>query len=208
MNSISIPVVSNTESRLRDAEAVRRTVEGDSEAFEYLYVTYKTRIYCACLRLSGNSSAAEDLLQETFLLAFRHIASFRGDCRFSTWLFRIATNVALMRLRRVKARIQEVSFEEFQENDRSTRHAGKLESELGRNDCTVERIQLEHAIGKLPPGYKAMFMLHDVDGFQHSEIAQKMGCTVSNTKSQLHKARVTLRRALSKNRTLSTTRNG
>lgn len=207
MNSISTPP-SNLEARLRDTEAVRRTVEGNPEAFEYLYLTYKTRIYFACLRLSGNHSAAEDLLQETFMLAFRHIASFRGDCRFSTWLFRIATNVALMRLRRVKARIQEVSFDELQENDRRARNAGKLVSELGRNDCTDERIQLEHAIGQLPPGYKAMFMLHDVDGYEHIEIAQMMGCSVGNTKSQVHKARAKLRRVLTKSRTLPSTRNG
>src|SRR3982751_1354696 len=179
MNPMSTLALSNIDARFRDAEAIRRTVEGDSEAFEYLYLTYKTGIYFACLRLSGDPSAAEDLLQETFMLAFRHITSFRGDCRFSTWLFRIATNAGLMKLRRVKARMQEVSFDELQENDRSTRHAGNLESELGRNDCTVERIQLEHAIGKLPPGYKAMFMLHDVNGYKHCEIAQMMGCTVS-----------------------------
>ena len=207
MNSISALVLSNVEAPFRDAEAIRRTVEGDSEAFEYLYVTYKTRVYFACLRMSGNHSSAEDLLQETFMLAFRHLASFRGDCRFSTWLFRIATNVALMKLRRIKARIQEVSFDELRENDRSTRHSGKLESELGRNDCTVERIQLEHAIGKLPQGYKTMFMLHDVDGYEHSEIAQMVGCSVGNTKSQVHKARAKLRRVLTKGRTLPTTRN-
>jgi RNA polymerase sigma-70 factor, ECF subfamily len=208
MNSISTLVLSDIKARFRDAEAIRRTVEGDSEAFEYLYLTYKTRIYLACLRLSGDPSAAEDLLQQTFMLAFRHIASFRGDCRFSTWLFRIATNAGLMKLRRVKARMQEVSFEELQADDRSTRHAGKLESELGRNDCTVERIQLEHAIGKLPPGYKAIFMLYDVCGYKHSEIAQMMGCTVSSTKSQLHKARAKLRRVLTNGRTRSATRDG
>ena len=207
MNSISTLALPNMDTRFRDAEAIRRTVEGDSEAFEYLYLTYKTRVYLACLRLSGNSSTAEDLLQETFMLAFRHIASFRGDCRFSTWLFRIATNAALMKLRRVKARIQEVSFDELQEDNCSTRHAGKLEARLGRNDRSDERIQLEHAIATLPPGYKAMFMLHDVDGYEHSEIARVMGCTVGTTKSQLHKARAKLRRVLSRGGR-STTRKG
>jgi RNA polymerase sigma-70 factor, ECF subfamily len=208
MNPISTLVLSNIEARFRDAEAIRRTVEGDSEAFKYLYLTYKTRVYFACLRLSGDPFEAEDLLQETFMLAFRHIASFRGDCRFSTWLFRIATNSALMKLRRLKPRIQEVSFDELQENDGSTRHTGKFESEAGRNDCTDERIQLEHAIRELRPGHKAMFMLHDVHGYKHSEIAEMMGCAVSNTKSQLHRARAKLRRVLTKGRTLSATRNG
>lgn len=196
MNSVSTFLSSSVEAPRSDTEAVRRTVEGDSDAFEHLYFTYKTRVYSVCVRIIGNPAAAEDLVQETFMLAFRHLASFRGECKFSTWLFRIATNTALMKLRRAKARIQEVSFNDLEQGHLDRRHVGKLESELGGNNCTCDRIRLEQAIAKLPPRYKTMVILHYVDGYEHSEIAQMMGCSVSSTKSRLHRARARLRRDL------------
>ena len=200
MNPVSTPPISDMNAHLRDAEAIRRAMKGDSEGFEYLYDTYKKRVYFGCLRMSGDRSTAEDLLQETFMSAFCHLASFRGDCKFSSWLFRIATNAALMKRRRAKTRILEVSLEAEESNRTEDGRRATNICVPSRDDGTLVRLQLERAIGRLPPGYKRMFILHDVEGYRHAEIARMVHCTVGNSKSQLFRARTRLRRDLASTR--------
>lgn len=138
----------------------------------------------------SNPAQAEDLAQEAFLQLFRKISTFRGESAFSTWLHRMTVNVVLMHLR--KKGLPVVSLEETIETDEETQ-----KKELGGEDVkltgSIDRLQLQRAIDRLPPGYKMVFVLHDVEGFEHNEIAEMVGCSIGNSKSQLHKARLKLR---------------
>lgn len=141
--------------------------------------------------MTGNTAEAEDLAQEAFLQLFRKIGTFRGESAFSTWLHRLAVNVVLMHLRRKG--LPEVSLEETTE---PTQEDGP-KREIGVRDPalvgSIDRVNLERAIERLPPGYRTIFVLHDMEGYEHNEIASMMGCSIGNSKSQLHKARMKLR---------------
>jgi len=181
---------------LRESEAIRLAQHGDAAAFEHLYRLHSRRVYCLCLRMVGGDVAqAEDLTQDAFLQLFRKIRSFRGDSAFSTWLHRLTVNAVLMRLRR-KSHIV-ASIEEFNEHDDES---NRQPWEPGERDLqlsgVIDRLNLQRAIGQLPSGSRAMFVLHDVEGYEHEEIARIRGCSVGNSKSQLHKARVRLRHIL------------
>ena len=181
-------LTSQSDSELLEAEAIRRAQSGDGAAFEFLYKRYSKRIYSLCLRMVKNPAEAEDLTQQAFLRLFQKIGTFRGDSAFSTWLHRVAVNVVLMHLRRKKP--VEVSID-VPEN------AGAAEMPPSRTFAStsasmrgaIERLNIMRAIRKLPAGYKQMFLLHDVIGFKHIEIAELLGCTMGSSKSQLHKAR-------------------
>jgi RNA polymerase sigma-70 factor (ECF subfamily) len=181
------------QAKALEAEAIERAKQGDEAAFETLYNLHKRRVYSLCLRMVSNPAQAEDLAQEAFLQLFRKIATFRGESAFSTWLHRMTVNVVLMNLRRKGLPL--VSLEETLETDEETPR-----KELGAPDLkltgSIDRLQLQRAIEKLPPGYKTVFVLHDVEGFEHNEIAEMVGCSIGNSKSQLHKARLKLRDAL------------
>jgi RNA polymerase sigma-70 factor, ECF subfamily len=185
-------------SGLSEAEAIERAKQGDAEAFEGLYVLHKRRVYSLCLRMTGNTAEAEDLTQEAFLQLYRKIASFRGESAFSTWLHRLAVNVVLMRLR--KKGLPQVSLEETLEPQQE----GGPRKDIGTRDNvlagSIDRISLERAIEGLPPGYRLVFVLHDVEGYEHNEIAEMLGCSIGNSKSQLHKARMKLRDLLNTSR--------
>ncbi|MHB8502489.1 MAG: RNA polymerase sigma factor [Candidatus Acidiferrales bacterium] len=178
-----------------EAEYIRLAQAGDAPAFEHLYQLHSRRVYALCLRMVGNPSDAEDLMQEAFLQLFRKIGTFRGESAFSTWLHRMTVNVVLMRLR--KKSLPASSLEEATEPDEET---GGPRKDIGAPDLrlsgAVDRVNLERSIEKLPPGYRTVFVLHDVQGFEHNEIAGIMGCSVGNSKSQLHKARTRLRELL------------
>jgi RNA polymerase sigma-70 factor, ECF subfamily len=182
---------------LSEAEAIERAKQGDAAAFEALYDLHRRRVYSLCLRMTANTAAAEDLTQEAFLQLFRKIGTFRGESAFSTWLHRMAVNVVLMQLR--KKSLPVVSLEETMEaqEDAPRKEPGAEDANLaGSND----RLQLREAIGSLPPGYRMIFVLHDVEGYEHNEIAQMVGCSIGNSKSQLHKARMKLRELLKTSR--------
>ncbi len=185
------------DDRLSEAEAIERAKGGDAEAFEVLYNLHKRRVYSLCLRMTANTAQAEDLTQEAFLQLFRKIATFRGESAFSTWLHRMAVNVVLMQLRRKGLPL--VSLEETIETEEETPR-----KELGAQDPvlagSINRLQLQRAIDELPPGYRKIFVLHDVEGYEHNEIAGMVGCSIGNSKSQLHKARLKLREYLKTNR--------
>jgi RNA polymerase sigma-70 factor (ECF subfamily) len=180
---------------LTEADAIRLAQKGDATAFERLYRLHNRRVYSLCLRMVGNPSAAEDLAQEAFLQLFRKIQTFRGESAFSTWLHRLTVNVVLMRLRRKN--VTETSLDELAEQDEDS---GSPPREVGTPDLqlsgSVDRVNLERAVGQLPPGYRAVFLLHDVEGYEHNEIADMLGCSIGNSKSQLHKARTRLRELL------------
>ena len=175
-----------------EAEAIRLAQGGDAAAFEFLYHLHSRRVYALCLRMVNNPSDAEDLTQEAFLQLFRKIGTFRGESAFSTWLHRMTVNVVLMRLR--KKSLPVTSLEETTDPDDET---GGPRKDIGAPDLrlsgAVDRVNLERSVEKLPPGYRTVFVLHDIQGYEHNEIADIMGCSVGNSKSQLHKARTRLR---------------
>jgi RNA polymerase sigma-70 factor, ECF subfamily len=180
---------------LTEAEAIRLAQAGNAAAFEFLYQLHGRRVYALCLRMVGNPADAEDLMQEAFLQLFRKIGTFRGESAFSTWLHRMTVNVVLMRLR--KKSLPTDSLEETLEPDAES---SAPKRDVGAPDLrltgAVDRVNLERCIEKLPPGYRTVFVLHDVQGYEHNEIADIMGCSVGNSKSQLHKARTRLRELL------------
>ncbi|MGD0789272.1 MAG: sigma-70 family RNA polymerase sigma factor [Terracidiphilus sp.] len=175
-------------------DALARAQSGDHQAFAQLYSLHKRRIYSLCMRMVGNVAEAEDLTQETFLQLHRKIGSFRGDAAFSTWLHRLAINVVLMHLR--KKGLTLISLDEAMEPAQEER-AGRS---FGASDLSlsgaIDRMALEHAIDALPAGYRLIFVLHDIEGYEHNEIASMLDCSIGNSKSQLHKARLKLRDAL------------
>jgi len=177
------------------SEAIRLAQEGDSDAFRRIYALHSPQVYRLCLRMAGNPAEAEDLTQEAFLQLFRKIHTFRGESRFSTWLHRLAVNVVLMRRR--KKRHPEVSLDlpnEFGEED--SRPRKELAGPDLRLSGVIDHVNLSRAIEQLPHGYKEMFILHDVQGYENKEIAGILGCSVGNCKSQLFKARLKLRQLL------------
>jgi RNA polymerase sigma-70 factor (ECF subfamily) len=177
-----------------EADALARAQAGDHQAFAHLYSLHKRRIYSLCLRMVGNIAEAEDLTQEAFLQLHRKIATFRGDSAFSTWLHRLAINVVLMQLR--KKGLSLVSLDEAEDpsmDERPGRSFGTADLTLSG---TIDRLALQRAIDQLPAGYRLIFVLHDVEGYEHNEIADLLECSIGNSKSQLHKARLKLRDAL------------
>jgi RNA polymerase sigma-70 factor, ECF subfamily len=181
-----------------EVQALSRAVAGDPQAFEYLYRQHKRRIYALCLRLIRDPGLAEDFTQDTFLQGFRHIGSFRGASKFSTWLSRIAMNIVFVNMRQTKAR-PEISINSFEDDPQEDLSASrKLEWFPGLTSNSVDWIHLERAIATLPPDYKRMFILHHVEGYPSKEIAKMFGFTVSNIKTQLHRARTRLRKQLLK----------
>ncbi|HXU14445.1 MAG TPA: sigma-70 family RNA polymerase sigma factor [Terriglobales bacterium] len=181
-------------AKLTESEAIERAKQGDEGAFKVLYDLHKRRVYSLCLRMTQNTASAEDLTQEAFLQLFRKIATFRGESAFSTWLHRMAVNVVLMQLR--KKNLPIVPIDETTEGDED----GTVKKEPGAPDDrltgAIDRLRLQRAVDELPPGYRTIFVLHDVEGYEHNEIAEMVGCSIGNSKSQLHKARLKLRELL------------
>lgn len=175
-------------------DVLARAQAGDHQAFAQLYSLHKRRIYSLCLRMVNNVAEAEDLTQEAFLQLHRKIATFRGDSAFSTWLHRLAVNVVLMHLR--KKGLALTSLDEAME---PTHDEGPGRS-FGAPDLllsgSIDRLALERAVADLPAGYRLIFVLHDIEGYEHNEIATMLDCSIGNSKSQLHKARLKLRDAL------------
>jgi RNA polymerase sigma-70 factor, ECF subfamily len=176
-----------------ELEIVSRAKQGDERAFAALFEAHKKRVYALCLRMTGDIAEAEDLTQDAFIQVFRKIEAFRGDSAFSTWLYRVAVNTVLMKLRKRKTR--EVSLDEpiCLESSLVAREYGGHDLHL---QGTIDRIALIRAISELPRGYREIFILHEVAGYGHQEIAQLLHCSIGNTKSQLHKARLKIREFL------------
>jgi RNA polymerase sigma-70 factor (ECF subfamily) len=147
--------------------------------------------------MTTNTAEAEDLTQEAFLQLFRKIGTFRGESAFSTWLHRMAVNVVLMQLRKKGLQVVPLDDENEGEEETPKKDYGAQDNVLAGS---LDRLQLKNAIDRLPPGYRSIFVLHDVEGFEHNEIAEMVGCSIGNSKSQLHKARMKLRELLKTSR--------
>ncbi len=169
--------------------------QGDAAAFEIIYQQHSARVYALCLRMLCDPVQAEDLVQEVFIQLFRKIHTYRGESAFSTWLHRLTANLVLMHLRRKKP--ISISLDEIDGSDEGD---DRPQKEIGAPDPRltglVDRLTLQSAIEQLPRGYREIFTLYDVHGYDHREIAKILGRSVGNSKSQLHKARKRLRELL------------
>ncbi len=166
---------------------------GDMAAFEELYKRHNRRVYSVCLRMTHNVPEAEDLTQEAFIQLFRKIGSFRGDSAFTTWLHRLTVNQVLMHFRKKSVKLERTTEEG--ETPVQIVHGSENPNKMP----VLDRISLDRAVAKLPPGYRSVFLLHDVEGHEHEDIARMLGVAVGTSKSQLHKARMKLRRLLKSN---------
>lgn len=183
--------------KLSDEDVVRLAQQGDAVAFEEIYRLHSRRVYALCLRMVEDSAQAEDLTQEVFMQLFRKIGTFRCESAFTTWLHRMAVNTVLMRFRKKSLAETPLDAIANQEGDSGAARVEFSAPDLRLNGV-IDRITLQAAIKELAPGYRAMFILHDVQGYGHSEIAKMFGCSVGNSKSQVHKARMRLRELLLK----------
>ena len=182
----------SVDANAADIELCRLAANGDLAAFEIIYQRYHRRTYSLTLRMTGSQTEAEDLTQEVFIQLFRKIGSFRGDSAFSTWLHRLTVNQVLMHFRRRSYKNEKTS--EDGEMPEQMVHGTANPNKMP----VVDRIALKNAIAELPNGYRNVFLLHDVEGFEHEEVARHLGISVGTSKSQLHKARLKLRVLLAK----------
>jgi RNA polymerase sigma-70 factor (ECF subfamily) len=181
-----------TKTTASDYELAQAASGGDMDAFEALYVRHHRRVYSLCLRMVANVTEAEDLTQEVFVHLFRKLGSFRGESAFTTWLHRLTVNHVLMHFRKRGVRLERTT----EEGD--VPEQVEVGSDRPESMPVIDRIALDKAIGQLPPGYRTVFVLHDVEGYEHEEVANLLGCSVGTSKSQLHKARMRLRQLLNK----------
>jgi RNA polymerase sigma-70 factor (ECF subfamily) len=182
---------------LSESEAIRRACDGDRTVFEYLYRLHSRRVYAVCLRMVGNTAEAEDLTQEAFLRLLRKIHTFRGESAFSTWLHRLTVNIVLMRLRKKSPPIDSIEAALDPDDETAFPHPASMISATDLLlEGSIDRINLRRCIERLPGGYRKIFILHDVQGYEHHEIAGILGRSVGVSKSQLHKARTRLRELL------------
>ena len=175
-----------------DLELCRLAGNGDLAAFEIIYQRYHRRTFSLTLRMTNNQTEAEDLTQEVFIQLFRKIGSFRGDSAFSTWLHRLTVNQVLMHFRR-----RSVKNEKTSDDGEMPEQTVNGSADPNRMQV-VDRIALKTAVAELPKGYRSVFVLHDVHGYEHEEVARRLGISIGTSKSQLHKARLKLRGLLIK----------
>lgn len=186
------PTIKAEPVALPDKTLARDAAEGDMKAFEELYQRHNRRVYSLCLRMTKNVPEAEDLTQEAFIQIFRKISTFRGDSAFTTWIHRLTVNQVLMHFRKRSVKLEHTT----EEGDtpvqivRGTENPNRMP--------VLDRISIDRAIVQLPPGYRSVFILHDIEGHDHEEIAKMLGVAVGTSKSQLHKARMKLRGILRK----------
>ena len=177
-------------SRAAEASLVERCRVGELGAFEELYRAHSARLYGLIVRMLGNPADAEDLLQEVFLSAHRKLAGFRGESALGTWLYRLATNQCLDHLRSTASKVGQLT-DGFDDEPMMADVVSRSISER-----TVAKMDLERALAQLPPGCRAAFLLHDVEGLEHREVAEALGIAEGTSKSQVHKARMKLRALL------------
>jgi RNA polymerase sigma-70 factor (ECF subfamily) len=177
-------------SRADDMALVERCRQGDLAAFEGIYRAHSGRLYSMACRMVGNPSDAEDLLQEIFLAAHRKLDSFRGESALGTWLYRLAMNLCLDHLRSRAARAGQLT--DALDDEPAMADAGSRRLA----ERTVAKMDLERAMAQLPEGCRTAFVLHDVEGLEHREVAAMLGIAEGTSKSQVHKARLRLRAML------------
>lgn len=177
-----------------DQELVRRAQNDDERAFGELVNRYESKVYSLSLRMLRNPEDAEDVLQDTFLRAYRGLKSFQGNSTFSTWIYRIAANSALMRLR--KKQLPTVSIEDADERDAPLNIVDWKPGPAEQLLTEETRVAMEQAIEALPPEFRQVFILRDVEELSNAEVAEVLDLSVAAVKSRLHRARLKVRNRL------------
>jgi RNA polymerase sigma-70 factor (ECF subfamily) len=187
--------INSNDAAVLEADVIRRAQAGDADAFAALFNRHKTRVYSVCLRMTKNAAEAEDLTQEAFMHVFRKLSAFRADSALSTWMYRVTINTVLMHFR--KKSLKPVSLEPSNDEMENPRPREIPSADLRLNG-SVDRIALNKVLAELPKGCREIFLLHEVEGYEHHEIANLLGCSLGNSKSQLHKARQRIRQLLTR----------
>jgi len=182
------------ETECSDQALSQRAGDGDLAAFAEVYRRYHRRVYSLCLRMTQNVAEAEDITQEIFIHLMRKLGSFRGEAAFTTWLYRLTTNHVLMHFRKASTR------RELTTKDGMMPAQAVTSREATGYAPLLDRVALNRAIARLSPGYRLVFILHDMMGYEHEEIARLLGCSAGTSKSQLHKARMRLRNLIAGHR--------
>ena len=173
---------------IRDLVKSRQiTGSGRAQPFEEIFQLHHRRVYSLCLRMTGNPAEAEDLTQDVFVLVFRKLGSFRGESALTTWLHRLTVNQVLMHFRKGHVRKEQLT------EDGEMPGGIMFARNRFNRSAVLDRLALDEAIVQLPHGYRMVFVLHDVEGLEHSEIASLLGCSIGTSKSQLHRARMRMR---------------
>jgi RNA polymerase sigma-70 factor (ECF subfamily) len=171
-----------------ESRLVARCLAGEADAFKEMYDSHATRLYNLACRITGSTADAEDVLQEIFLQAFRKLSSYKGEAALGTWLYRLAMNLCLDRVRSKQGKMDRATVALDDERGEAVMPAAGP-----RADAVVQRLDLDRAVEQLPASYKAAFLLHDVEGFEHHEIGEMLGIAEGTSKSLVHKARLRLR---------------
>jgi RNA polymerase sigma-70 factor (ECF subfamily) len=185
-------MIRDEKSHRSDQELARLAADGDAAAFDEIYTRHRRFVYCLAVRLTGNQADAEDLTQESFVSVLRRVGSFRGEASFTTWLYRLAINQVNMHFRHRSSK-PERQTSEGEIPERGPSRAGLTDPA----EPLIDRLAIEKAVRMLPSGCRAAFILHDVQGYTHQEAGRLSGHTAGTSKSQLHKARASLRAVLS-----------
>lgn len=185
-------VVMNDITKVSDFDLAKNATGGSMPAFEELYRRHHRRVYSVCLRMLQNTTEAEDLTQDVFVQLYRKVGSFRGESAFTTWLHRLTVNQVLMHFRKRSVKFEKTTEDGETPDSVIAGTANPMKMQI------VDRIAIDNAIELLPRGYKNVFVLHDVQGFEHEEVARILGVSVGTSKSQLHKARLKLQKLLKK----------
>ena len=189
----AVAIIEASSNHLNNGDSdVARAAAGDRGAFERLYRQHVNRVFSLCARMVADRTRAEELTQDVFVRAWEKLQLFRGESSFATWLHRLTVNVVL-NARKSEGR-QKTRFEENDEDTGMDAHAGVVGTPLAPGDL----LDLEEAVTRLPPGARRVFLLHDVEGYKHEEIAEMLGVTSGATKAQLHRARLLLRETLNR----------
>jgi RNA polymerase sigma-70 factor (ECF subfamily) len=189
---MTVPIIDDDSlQQERIAKDVALATAGDRQAFEALYRVHVNRVFALCVRMTNDRSASEELTQDVFVRAWQKLSLFRGDSAFGTWLHRLAVNVVL-NARKTEGRDRRRFGSKDAEPDEEP---AELQL-VARAETPGLAMDLEQAIRKLPPGARKVFVLHDVEGFKHEEIAEQLSITTGGSKAQLHRARMLLRQAL------------
>jgi RNA polymerase sigma-70 factor (ECF subfamily) len=189
------------DSRDHDRELARRASSGDEAAFEALYRAHAGRVHALCLRMSGSRERAIELTQDVFVHVWERLASFRGESALSSWIYRLSVNLILSNARRDRRRLTHEMPDERPDTtaaEGGAEEAREREPAFVRPASVLEAVDLERAIAELPPGARTVFVLHDVEGYQHDEIAKMTGTAEGTCRAQLHRARKLLMEALSR----------
>ena len=176
-----------TQNRDEDSQLIKKSIEGNSEAFKELFMKNVNRVHSLCLRISADIHLTEDLTQEVFIKAWEKLNTFKFECKFSTWLHSIAMNQFLMHLRSKK-----------RENEKTVEFGKENDLQIVKQNSNDHRIDLQNAINNLPDQARAVLVLHDIGGYKHIEISKMMSIETGTSKAHLHRARKILRKELSK----------